>query len=145
MEEDFVLKRKTVSEVYEVIMKQKTSNAKGNDEITSRVIKTMPHYTATAICHLYTHIIRTGKFPDSLKIARITPILKPGKGRSEKSSYRPISNLNSIEKVIEQLIKEDLESFLDKNDVIPKEHHGGRPYHSTVTAKAIIDLEINKL
>ena len=43
------------------------------------------------------------------------------------------------------MIKEDLESFLDKNDVIPKEHHGGRPYHSTVTAKAIIDLEINKL
>ena len=119
------MKRKSVEDVYKVIMRQKTSNAKGNDKITSRMIKEMPHYSAVAICHLYNHILRTGKFPDVFKIARLTPILKPRKTRSDPSGYRPIANINSVEKVVEQLIKDDLEELLDANDIIPAQHHSG--------------------
>ena len=78
-ENDFKFKPKNVSEVYTVINKQKSSNSKGNDEVTSKIIKTMPHFIALAVCHLYNSIIRTGIFPSGLKTARLTPILKPGK------------------------------------------------------------------
>ena len=105
----------------------------------------MPNYSALAICHLYNQILCTGVFPSGLKVSRITPLLKPGKVATDSSSYRPISNLNSVEKVIEELLKDDMEEFLEHNNIIPDNHHGGRRYHSTVTAKTVLDKEINKL
>ena len=98
VEKAFKFKIKRVSEVYEVINGKKSFNTKGNDEITSKIIKTMPHFTALAVCHLYNNILRTGKFPDGLKTARLMPILKLGKVATDPMGYRPISNLNSIEK-----------------------------------------------
>ena len=50
--------------------------------------------------------IRAGTFPEFLKIARLTPIYKPGKIKTDPNSYRPISNLNAIEKLVESLLKE---------------------------------------
>ena len=145
VEDTLSLKRKSVEEVYDVITKQKSSNAKGNDEITMRIIKTLPQYAAAAICHLYNQMIRVGKFPDSLKIARLTPIRKQGKVATEAASYRPISNLNTVEKIIEQLIKDDLSAFFEKNNVVPGNHQGGRKFHSTSTAKSVIDDEVNRM
>ena len=79
-----------------------------------------------------------------LKIARVLPILKPKKNRLEKSSYRPISNLNSVEKVFESYLKDELENYFTKNQIIIDNHHGGRKGRSTVTAKAVIEDEIGK-
>merc|ERR1711954_278490 len=126
-------------------MKQKTINSKGNDEITRRILKKVPNYSAISICHLFSNIIRMGIFPSGLKTSRITPLLKPGKVATDSLSYRPISNLNSVEKVIEELLKEDLEEFLENNKIIPENNHGARKGHSTVTAKAVLDKEINDL
>merc|ERR1711954_300565 len=112
-------------------MKQKTINSKGNDEITRRILKKVPNYSAISICHLYNQILRTGIFPSGLKVSRITPLLKPGKVSTDCMSYRPISNLNSVEKVIEELMKDDIETFLEENNIIPENHHGGRRHHST--------------
>ena len=145
VESEMRFKRRTVIQVYEAIMKQKSTNSKGNDEITPRILKMMPHYSAIAICHLFNNIIRTGIFPSGLKTSRITPLLKPGKVATDSLSYRPISNLNSVEKVIEELLKEDLEEFLENNKIIPENNHGARKGHSTVTAKAVLDKEINDL
>ena len=144
-EKDFRFKKKSVEEVYETIIKMKSSNAKGNNEITSRLLKQIPHYAALAITHLYTHICRTGKFPDVLKIARLTPILKQGKPSTDPDGYRPISNLNTIEKVIEQLMREDIDEFLVENNIVPEHHHGARANHSTVTAKLVISEEVKEM
>ena len=75
----------------------------------------------------------------------MTPILKPGKKSRDVSSYRPISNLNIIEKVIEQILKDQLDDFLMKTKVITPNHHGGRKIHSTATAKASLDYNISVL
>ena len=70
VEKKLCLQRKTVADFYETLMKQKTSNARGNDEITSRTLKQMPHYISLAICHLYNAMLNFGKFLESLKVAR---------------------------------------------------------------------------
>ena len=59
-----------------------------------------------------------------------------------KPSYRPISNLNSVEKVFEGDIKEELEEYFYSNNIIVDNHHGGRPNRSTITAKAKIDAKM---
>ena len=53
--------------------------------------------------------------------------------------YCPVSNVNCIEKVIEDLLHTQLMSYLDSEDIIPKNHHGERPNFSTISAKAHLD------
>ena len=93
---------------YETIQKLKLSNARGNDSLTSRIIKETPQYNAMALCHLTNTIIRKRKYPKVLKCARILPLKKPGKEHSDPSSYRPISNLSVADKVVEELLQTQL-------------------------------------
>ena len=87
VEDQFKLEKVTVSDVYEVIGKQKSSNARGNDEITSRMMKEIPQYLSLALCHLFNSMVTTGIFSESLKIARLTPILKLGKSSTDPLSF----------------------------------------------------------
>ena len=69
-------------------------------------------------------MIRTKKYPERLKVSKLIPLVKPGKLKTDKQSYRPISILPTVDKVIETLIKDQLEAYFEENNLIPKEHHG---------------------
>ncbi|XP_038074801.1 uncharacterized protein LOC119742706 [Patiria miniata] len=57
------------------------------------------------ITHIVNTSISTGSFPDSLKHAIVTPILKkPSFDINELANYRPVSNLPFLSKVIEKVI-----------------------------------------
>ena len=73
---------------------------------------------------LINHIILSNILPDIFKISRITPISKPGKPLSDIESFRPINNLCTIEKIVEEYIKLHLEKHLNYNNIINKNHHG---------------------
>ena len=51
--------------------------------------------------HLINSIIATGKYPKILKMAKISPNLKPDKDYLNIESYRPINNLTTLYKLIE--------------------------------------------
>ena len=89
---------------------------------------------APLITHLTTQIILQKKFPQTFKIDCITPKHKKGKPIYDIGSYRPINNLCTIEKVIEEYIIGHLDTFLINNKIINNNHHGGRKGHSTITA-----------
>ena len=97
---------------------------------------------AVLLTHAINCSLRSTKFPTSLKIARILPILKSGKREHDKESYRPISNLHSFEKLFEEHMKRELEKYLEENDIIHDHQHGGRKSRSTMTAKTAIDQEL---
>merc|ERR1712240_28550 len=78
------------------------------------------------------------------KLFRIIPIKKPDKPEDEIDSYCLINNLSTLEKIIEQHIKQHLEIYLCTNNIIINNHHGSRKYHRTNTAIAHISNEINK-
>ena len=92
--------------------------------------------------HLVNAIILTGKFPKILKLSRISPLNKPDKDPNLLSSYRPINNLSSVEKVIETYILSHLIPFLNTNNIIDDNHHGGRAKHATTSALAQISHRI---
>ena len=89
-------------------------------------------------------MVRTGILPKSLKISRVIPIKKPKKPSDELNSFRPINNMNGIEKVLEHIIKTQLTKFLDDNKIIHENMHGSRVHHSPTTAKLHLDELINK-
>ena len=70
VENSLYLKKKTMEDVYKVLQNQKSSNSRGNDEVTMKILKTMPQFSSISICHLYNNMVSTGIFPSSLKTAK---------------------------------------------------------------------------
>ena len=88
-------------------------------------------------------MIRKGEFPEEFKTSRVIPLKKKGKDESELDSFRPVNNLNLIEKVLEQLVKEQLDVFLKNNQIIPEHHHGYWKGHFRVTAAQVVQHELH--
>ena len=107
-----------------------------------RFFKISPKAFAPAIAFAINRSLMEGIFPKFLKISKILPILKAGKDRSSKSSYRPISNLHCIEKIFEVWIKIHLCEYLVKHKIILPNHHGGIKGSSRATARAVIENAI---
>ena len=74
-------------------------------------------------------------FPSRYKHALVKPLLKKYNLPTEDlSSYRPISNLNFISKVIERILHTRLLSHLSSFPSIARFQSAYRPFHSTETA-----------
>ena len=72
------------------------------------------------------------KVPESFKESVIRPFLKPGKNPCKRENYRPISLLNVIMKLYEQLIKRRLVNFLESSSFFSKAQAAYRTGCSTV-------------
>ncbi|MEO1917133.1 MAG: reverse transcriptase family protein, partial [Candidatus Thioglobus sp.] len=81
----------------------------------------------TEICNLS---IRLSTFPDKCKIAKLKPLFKKG-SKTEAKNYRPISLLPLISKIVEKVIYDQTQNFLDKNEILYKYQSGFRSNHST--------------
>jgi len=121
----------------------KSSNSIGHDSSSIKIYKLINNRISPHITHLINSIIISGTYPDILKRSRISPIKKPDKPEDNIDSFRPINNLVTLEKIIEQHIKIHLETYLCTNNIILKNHHGSRKYHGTNTAVTQITNEIN--
>ena len=63
----------------------------------------------------------------------VTPILKPG-SLSDPSSFRPISIIPAIAKIVEKVVQLQLYHYFSANHLLAETQHGFRPGHSTETA-----------
>merc|ERR1711873_25446 len=141
----------TIQKITEIIKKAKSKNSVGHDNISMKMIKKTTKIMGPLITHLIKQIIIEKKFLEIFKIDRITPKLKNGKPIYEIGSYRPLNNLCTIEKIIEEYFITYLEPFLTKNKIIHDNHHGDRKGHSTTTAlnqiltKCLTSKENNKI
>ena len=69
-------------------------------------------------------------FPDSLKVARVTPLYKKG-SKDDPGNYRPISVLPVIGKVFEKLVNVRVMDFLESQQILYKHQYGFRKKFST--------------
>lgn len=134
----FSLPEITLAQTIKIIDDAQHSHSTGHDAISMHIIKQIKHKIAPHLTHMINCIIRTNTFPDTLKLSRITPILKPKKPRTQIDSFRPINNLCTLDKIVEQHIKTHLDTFINAHNIIHTNHHGGRRKHSTTTALAQI-------
>ena len=89
-------------------------------------------------------MIRTSTYPTIFKLSRITPLCKMNKNPLLPSSYRPINNLPCLEKIFEQYMLDCLLPFLNENEIIDINQHGGLKGHSTMTAMTSITHNLQK-
>lgn len=79
--------------------------------------------------------LNTGVFPSSLKEAVIVPLIKkPNLDRNDLSSYRPVSNVPFLSKIIEKAVLAQLKIHLDAFDLHDEYQSAYRKHHSTETA-----------
>ena len=82
--------------------------------------------------------IKTGAYPAYpaiFKDAIVVPVFKGGrKDREDPASYRPISVLPALSKVLETIVIDQFLEYLDENNLLPPAQHGFRRGYSTVTA-----------
>jgi len=93
----------TETEVLRVI-KRLPSKTSTLDYIHASVIKSCEDVLVPLITRLINLSFHDGCFQEKFKQAQVTPHLKkPGLDQNDPSSYRPISNLNTIGKIIEHV------------------------------------------
>ena len=86
---------------------------------------------------IYNQSIEIGIVPNILKVSQVTPVYKNG-DVTYPGNYRPISTLSPFSKVFERLIYNQLNSFLEKHDIMYKYQFGFRKGYST--EQAILEL-----
>lgn len=109
-----------------IIGKMKNKKSYGIDGISILTIKRNLDIFAPILYHIFTISLTEGLFPDQFKTACVVPIFKAG-SRAEMSSYRPISLINTIAKIFETIIKEQLLNYLLKNSLLSKNQYGFIP------------------
>lgn len=86
-----------------------------------------------------------GVFPELFRTGRITPIIKKrGLPSGDPANYRPITNLNSIGKLLERLMLERLKHIVYSSSNFSRCQSAYRAYHSTETAltRIVNDLRV---
>ena len=74
-------------------------------------------------------------FVTSEKVALLRSLLKkPGLDVEDMNSFRPVSNLPFLSKVVERATLDQLLPFLEENKIIPQNQSAYREFHSTETA-----------
>ena len=95
----------------------------------------------TPITNLVNLSLKSGVFPDMLKMSHITPLLKkPSLSKDDMKNYRPASNLNFISKLLEKIIATRIRFHLESNDLLNRYQSAYRPMHSTALLKVQNDL-----
>ena len=90
---------------------------------------------APFVTELFRRSFTIGGFPAAFKVAFITPIVKKqGLDAASTSSYRPISNLSVVSKLMERLVAKQIMDYLSIFGLLPPLQSGFRPHHSTATA-----------
>ena len=80
-----------------------------------RILKLNPDIVSIFVTHAINTSIRAGIFPKCMKLARIVPLLKSDKIKTQVLSYRPICNLHTVEKIFEEHIKRHMNKYLKEN------------------------------
>lgn len=113
------------------------------DPLPAFILKEVADVLSPFLAHLFNRSIDTGCFPKCFKIASLTPILKKqGLPEDDPASYRPISNLSIISKLLERLIATQFVRYVEGHKLLPAGQSGFRRGFSTETAttKVLSDL-----
>ena len=120
----------STNEISNLISNLDNKKSPGHDGFSGKFIKLCSPFISELLANIINMSISKGVYPDSLKIARVSPIFKKGV-KSDPNNYRPISVLSLINKVFEKVLHARLYSYLNKYNILYEYQFGFREGHST--------------
>ena len=107
-----------------IIKAMKNDSAPGPDRITIKFIKTFIDELIIPIESICKDSIDKGKFPSIWKLAHITPVKKSGKNKGKAESFRPVALTCILGKVLESVVKQDIQELLETHCKLSSNQHG---------------------
>ena len=95
------------------------------------MLKHLPENSLLTLLYIFNTFWTTGVFPESLRLATVIPIPKPGKDHAEPTNYRPIALTSCLCKTLERMINKRLIWYLESNNLISPIQSGFRSERST--------------
>ena len=117
------------------------NKAAGLDNLSGKFLKDGATVLAKPISQICNLSIKYSIFPTGCKIAKLKPLFKKGSKTAPKN-YRPISLLPLISKVIEKIIHDQTQLFLDENKIIYRYQSGFRKFFSTDSCLSYLNNKI---
>jgi hypothetical protein len=128
-----------------LIIKNLENPAAGYDSIKTTFIKENAQFFSTFLSRQINIAFQSGKFPSTLKIAKIKPIFKQG-DKTDPTNYRPIALLSIFSKIYEICIKNRLYKYISENNIINPMQFGFIQKSSTTSAAIhLVELIIKNL
>ena len=124
----------TVNEVT-IILKKSSSKHCQLDPAPTWLVKRAGDVLAPVIAHICNVSFAQSKMPDCSKRAIVRRLLKKRTlDPNDPASYRPISNLSFVSKVVENVIDARFAAHAARHNLLPTLQSAYRPNHSTETA-----------
>jgi len=125
----------TSEEILDALHETSNTTAPGKSGITWRLIKWAYGTSSTEITSLFNACLELGHHPSSFKTAVVSVVPKPRKvDMSDPRSYRPISLLECLSKLLEKVIARRLIFEIGKFNLVLTNQFGGRDKSSVIDA-----------
>lgn len=133
MDQDFRLE-----ELMNALSSARKRTAPGPDGVTYAALSNLGPKNTIGLLDLYNKIWRCERVPLSWKLAMVVPILKPGKSPMAVESFRPVSLTNCIAKIMEKMINERIQWWIENHNCLPQNLAGFRVGRCTMDC--VMDL-----
>ena len=118
---------------FNLILKIPNNKASGLDKISARLVKEASPIVTRSLTFIINLSITTGIFPNAWKRARLSQIFKEDL-KTDPNNYRPNSVLPVVSKLIKRVVFNQLNEYLNNNNLLTESQSGFRPMFSTETA-----------
>lgn len=125
-------------EIMTAISRSELDKAPGSDRIPNRILKCISHLITPDLNRIFNFSLHLGYYPrhfwDSITIVFCKPVGQEQKDYSLLKSYRLIALLNTISKILESVIANQISFLVEKYQLLSKSHIRGRKSRSTEEA-----------
>jgi hypothetical protein len=110
----------------------KLNKGAGPDDIHPRFLYELRSIISKPLCKIFNTSLNLGCLPDDWRCANVTPLFKKG-SKSETKNYRPVSLTSIPCKILESIIKDNIDKHLQKFCLINDSQHGFTSGRSCLT------------
>ena len=121
----------TIKEITDAIKKIKNTNSHGNDNISNRAIRSLSIINLTHIAILFNASLTLAHVPKIWKEAKLIIIQKKNSDPDLAKSYRPISIISCLGKILERIMNSRITKWFDQKNILIDEQSGFRKKRST--------------
>lgn len=134
----------SLHELREAIRGAKKNRSPGEDKIPYEMIQNLHKSALKVLLKIYNGVWNNGSLPRDWKHSIILPILKPSKDPTKPESYRPISLTSCMCKIMERMITNRLQWFVERKTLLTKDQAGFRKHRSTIDQVIRLQDKISK-
>ncbi len=128
----FKLEPVSVGYVQRAIRALDSSKSPGPDRIPVKILKDAISIVSEPLTLIYNASLEKGVFPQTWKLARVTPIFKAG-NKTDVNDYRPISVLSVVSRILEKIVHDQLMEYLKEQNKLCLNQFAFQKLHSTIT------------